>query len=88
MAKENDRKQSLDFESALDRLERIVAEMEEGKLGLDDLVTRFEEGMKLVEFCRKKLDEVKLRIEKLTQKDGEENVEPFAPPDGDEQMPF
>lgn len=67
----------MDFEQALDRLEKIVTEMQEGKLGLEDMVARFEEGMKLVDFCRKKLDEVKFRIDELTQKNGEETSEEY-----------
>ena len=79
MAKTNDNAVDLDFEKALARLEKIVDEMEEGKLGLEEMVARFEEGMKLVEFCEKKLNEVKLRIEKLTHKNGEETTEEFKP---------
>jgi exodeoxyribonuclease VII small subunit len=85
MARNNDEKQEPSFEQALDRLEKIVAEMEAGKLGLEDMVARFEEGMKLVKFCRNKLDEVKQRIEKLTQKNGEETTGPF---ESNENAPF
>ena len=61
----NDEK-PLKFEEALARLERLVAEMESGKLPLDEMVSRFEEGRRLSEACAKELDAIKLRIEKVT----------------------
>jgi len=36
------------FEGAMDRLEKIVEQMESGKLPLEDLIVRYEEGMNLV----------------------------------------
>lgn len=66
-----------EFEKALERLEEVVGEMEGGELGLDDMITRFEEGQKLIKFCSKKLDEVERKIEKLVQKGDEVVTEPF-----------
>ena len=54
------------FEDALARLERIVAEMEGGELKLDDMLKRFDEGCKLVQFCLVELDSIRRRIEKVT----------------------
>ena len=56
----------LKFEDALARLERIVAEMEGGDLPLDDMLQRFEEGRKLVQFCSAELESIRQRIEKVT----------------------
>ncbi|MBN2302767.1 MAG: exodeoxyribonuclease VII small subunit [Lentisphaerae bacterium] len=56
------------FESALERLEKIVAEMEKGTLNLDDMIARFEEGQSLVKFCSEKLNEVERKIEVLVKK--------------------
>ena len=56
------------FEKSLERLEGIVEEMEEGRLGLEEMVARFEEGQKLIASCTKKLTEVERRIEKLVQR--------------------
>ena len=56
----------LKFEDALARLERIVAEMEGGDLPLDDMLKRFEEGRKLVQFCSAELESIRQRIEKVT----------------------
>ncbi len=58
------------FEKSLERLEKIVEEMEQGKLPLDDMIARFEEGQGLLKVCRTKLDEVQKKVEVLVKKDG------------------
>jgi len=68
-----------EFEKALERLEEVVGQMEGGELGLDDMITRFEEGQRLIKLCSKKLDEVERKIEKLVQKGDEAVAEPFEP---------
>lgn len=75
--KQNENDEQMTFERALERLEEIAEEMESGRLNLDLMVARFEEGMKLVRFCNAKLNEVRQRIEQLTK---EGKVEPFEPP--------
>ena len=40
------------FESALLKLEKIVRDIEEGKVGLEDSIKRYEEGMRLLGHCR------------------------------------
>ncbi len=66
------------FESALKRLEEIVATMESGDLELDKSLALFEEGVKLVRFCSGKLDEAKKIVEILVDKKGTMVAEPFA----------
>ena len=55
------------FEAALGELETIVGEMENGELPLDQLIERYEEGMKLVKLCNLKLAEAEQKIEVLTR---------------------
>ena len=57
----------LSFEKAMERLEAIVDEMESGKLLLDDLLTRYEEGMKLVKTCQERLAHAEQKIEIITR---------------------
>lgn len=59
-------KKDMTFEEALELLERIVDELERGELSLDETICRFEEGMKLLTFCRKKIEEAEMKIEKLS----------------------
>lgn len=70
-------KPELTFEQALDRLETIVAQMEDGTLGLDDLMARFEEGQALVAFCGARLNEVEKKIEVLQKKGDSVEAKPF-----------
>lgn len=51
------------FEGAMDRLEKIVEQMESGKLPLEDLIVRYEEGMNLVKICQERLANAEQKIE-------------------------
>jgi exodeoxyribonuclease VII small subunit len=53
----------LNFETAMDRLEAIVEQMESGKLPLEDLIVRYEEGMNLVKVCQERLASAEQKIE-------------------------
>lgn len=55
------------FEQALQRLEAIVEKMESGELPLEDLIVRYEEGMKLVKVCQDRLASAEQRIEIITR---------------------
>lgn len=57
----------LNFEAAMDRLEAIVEEMESGKMMLEELIVRYEEGMKLVKVCQERLSSAEQRIEIITR---------------------
>jgi len=74
-------KTDLNFDSALTRIEQIVAQMESGEMDLDAMVAAFEEGQRLIQLCSGKLNEVERRIEVLVKSSaGVETPEPFAPP--------
>jgi exodeoxyribonuclease VII small subunit len=57
----------LNFEAAMDRLEAIVDQMESGKMMLEELIVRYEEGMKLVKTCQERLASAEQRIEIITR---------------------
>jgi len=65
------------FEAALKRLEDLVAELESGRLSLEDSLLRFEEGMRLSKLCQQKLKGVELRIEKLVAENGGSKARPL-----------
>ena len=79
-------KNGLTFEQAVQRLEKIVADMEGAELPLEDVLKKYEEGTRLVRFCNQKLEEAEKKIEVLTRKtDGSVALEPFeAEPGKDE----
>ncbi|MEE9613071.1 MAG: exodeoxyribonuclease VII small subunit [Desulfatiglandales bacterium] len=55
------------FEDAMKRLEDIVQSLESGDLSLEDSLGTFEEGMKLVSFCSKKLEEAEQKVTLLVK---------------------
>jgi len=59
--------QSLTFEAAMARLEQIVADLESGKLSLEESLKKFEEGVTLGKTCREFLDRADVRIRSLTE---------------------
>ncbi len=70
----------LNFEAAMDRLETIVEEMEGGKMPLEELIVRYEEGMKLVKVCQERLASAEQRIDIITRNHaGKPVVKPFEP---------
>ncbi len=58
------------FENSIERLEAIVEEMESDKMPLEELLIRYEEGLKLVQFCSEKLADAEKRIEIISRTAG------------------
>ena len=52
----------MNFEESMKKLEKIVTELENGNLNLDESVKKFEEGMKLSKQCSKMLEDAEKRI--------------------------
>ena len=68
-----------DFEKSLKELETIVERMEKGEQTLEASLKDFERGNALAEACRQSLQEAEQRIEKLVEKSGGFEREPFEP---------
>jgi len=68
------------FEDCLERLEKIVGELERGEVPLEKSLTLFEEGMQLSATCRKQLEEAEGKVEILLKQNGKLQTEPFEPP--------
>ncbi len=81
----------LSFETAMNRLEAIVEEMESGKMPLEELIVRYEEGMKLVKISQERLASAEQKIEMITRnhagkvvvKDFEARAEPARAPEAE-----
>lgn len=61
------------FESNIENLEKIITELEEGNLNLDESISKFEEGIKMSKQCNKILEEAEKKITILLEK--EEKIE-------------
>ena len=69
--------ESLTFEAALAELEAIVQRLERGQLDLEASIEAYERGTALRRHCAAKLEEARLRVEKITfAKDGTTELEP------------
>ncbi|RIK67866.1 MAG: exodeoxyribonuclease VII small subunit [Planctomycetota bacterium] len=66
------------FEDAMKRLEAIVQSIEQGKIGLEESIRQYEEGMALIKRCRTVLSEAEIKIQHL-QASGSDGVQQ-APP--------
>ena len=66
------------FEEKIEDLEKIVSQLENGDLNLDDSVSKFEEGIKISKECNKILEEAEKKITILLNKDGEIKEENFT----------
>jgi exodeoxyribonuclease VII small subunit len=72
------------FEETLEQLEAIVQQLEEGKIGLNEALARYEEGVKLLRHCYGLLEGAERRIELLSGVDAEGN--PVTTPLDDEAL--
>ncbi len=68
----------LSFEDSLNDLEAIVRKLESGNGSLEDSIKDYETGSNLLKHCQKRLDEAKLKVEKIVKdKNGEAKTEAF-----------
>ncbi|MBE6448194.1 MAG: exodeoxyribonuclease VII small subunit [Alphaproteobacteria bacterium] len=73
--------QELSFEDALSRLENIVRELEGGRIKLDDAVSAYEQAVSLKQLCEKKLENARLKIEKIEINNGNMSTSEFNIPE-------
>ena len=66
------------FEEAMKRLEKIVNDLEGGKLSLDDSLKKYEEGVKLSRFCHKTLQAAQKKVQVLSKKGEGWETKPFV----------
>ena len=56
---------TLSFEDALQELEGIVASLERGDVSLDAAISAFERGTQLKTLCQARLEEARMKVEKI-----------------------
>ena len=78
------KKNAIDFEQSMQRLEAIVSQFDDGGLSLDQMESYFTEGMELIEKCSTRLDQVETRITKLLKDRQDEWAEEPFDEDDDE----
>jgi exodeoxyribonuclease VII small subunit len=66
------------FEADLGELERAVRDLEDGQLGLDEALARYEQGVALLRRCHSQLAQAEQRILVLTAAaEGQPILQPF-----------
>jgi len=74
------------FEEALKTLEKIVRDLEDGDLPLDEACEKYEEGIRLAKACSKKLEVAKKKVEILLKnEDGSVELKEFNERDAREE---
>ncbi len=59
--------EALSFEEALTELERVIDRLEREVLPLDEAVELYSQGQSLAKLCQRRLDEVELKVEQLSE---------------------
>ena len=72
---DNAAQENLSFEDALKELETIVEKLERGEVSLDDAVAAYERGAMLKKLCQDRLDEARLKVDKIRAQKASSAVE-------------
>jgi exodeoxyribonuclease VII small subunit len=71
--------ENLSFEASLAELERIVAELEQGEVSLDDALKQFERGIGLVRASQAKLEQAQQKVAILLSDEANAPLSDFQP---------
>ncbi|GIU42370.1 exodeoxyribonuclease VII small subunit [Shewanella algidipiscicola] len=69
--------ENLTFEESLSELERIVGDLEQGDVSLDDALKQFERGINLVRNSQAKLEQAQQKVSILTQEQDQPSLHPY-----------
>jgi exodeoxyribonuclease VII small subunit len=79
MSKAQTKDDNTSFEQALKELEAIVRKLEGGSGDLEASINDYVRGTELKAFCQKKLDEARLKVDKIVKtQDGGLATQPFS----------
>lgn len=73
---EQDAGEELGFDARLEKLEAIVAELEDGSLGLEEAIERYQAGIGHVKACHGILARYRKQVEELSQ-EADESLRAF-----------
>ena len=65
----NDVLDKLTFEEAMRELEKLVDGLDKGEVSLDEAIAAYDKGSQLKDYCQKKLQEAKMKIETIQSSD-------------------
>lgn len=68
-----------DFEKTLTELEKLVVNLEEGDLSLDQSLSGFKRGIELTQQCQAVLDNAQQTVDQLINNEDQDSLKPFEP---------
>ena len=75
--------EKLTFEKAMKELEELVDSLDKGDVSLDEAIAAYDRGSQLKDYCEKKLQEAKMKVDTIQASDNidtiPEKLSPFEP---------
>ena len=75
--------EKLTFEKAMKELEELVDSLDKGDVSLDEAISAYDRGSQLKDYCEKKLQEAKMKVDTIQASDKidtiPEKLSPFKP---------
>ena len=75
--------EKLTFEEAMKELEKLVDSLDKGDVSLDEAIAAYDRGSQLKDYCEKKLQEAKMKVDTIQASDNTdtipEKLSPFKP---------
>ena len=66
--------ENMNFEEAMNELEKLVDSLDKGDISLDQAITAYDRGSKIKDHCQKKLNEAKMKVETIQSSDNTEII--------------
>ena len=66
--------EKMTFEDAMNELESIVNALDKGDISLDKAIAAYDRGSKLKDYCEKKLNEAKMKVETIQLSENKEII--------------
>ena len=66
--------EKLTFEQAMQELEKLVESLDKGNVSLDEAIAAYDRGSKLKDYCQKKLNEAKMKVETIQSSDNSDTI--------------
>jgi exodeoxyribonuclease VII small subunit len=64
-----------DLESSIAEINKLIEQMEQGELSLEQSLEKFERGITLIKHCQKVLAEAEQKVQILIQNNGKEDLQ-------------
>ena len=70
----NNELEKLTFEEAMKELEKLVDSLDKGDVSLDEAIAAYDRGSQLKDYCEKKLQEAKMKVDTIQASDNTDTI--------------